>query len=92
MKRVIFLILMAMLAAPVVAEKGKSIMFGDQDPLYQERPRNTSNDAQAEECKALKHRIDSLSLRPLSRNAAIQRYQLECVQGSGDVPRSTLSP
>lgn len=92
MKRAPILLVLAMSAGTVHAEKGKSIMFGDQDPLYQERTRNTSNDAKAEECKALKRRIDSLSLRPLSRNAAIQRYQLECIQGSGDVPRSTLSP
>ncbi len=92
MKRAPFLLVLAMAAGTVHAEKGKSIMFGDQDPLYQERTRNTANDAQAEECKALKRRIDSLSLRPLSRNAAIQRYQLECVQGSGDLPRPTLSP
>jgi hypothetical protein len=91
-KRAHFLLVLAMAAGTAHAEKGKSIMFGDQDPLYQERSRDTANDAQAAECKALKRRIDSLSLRPLSRNAAIQRYQHECVQGTGDVPRSTLSP
>ena len=91
MKRVIFLILMAMLAAPGVAEKGKSIMFGDQDPLYQERSIASETDQQAAECKALKKRIDSLSLRPLSRNAAIQRYRLECTQNY-DEPASSLGP
>ena len=91
MKRVIFLMLMATLATPVVAEKGKSIMFGDQDPLYQERTIDPAADQQAAECKALKQRIDSLSLRPLSRNAAIQRYRLECTQNY-DEPASSLGP
>jgi hypothetical protein len=91
-KHATFLLVLAMTATVVHAEKGKSIMFGDQDPLYQERTRDTSADTQAEHCKALKRRIDSLSLRPLSRNAAIQRYQLECVQNTGDVPRSSISP
>ena len=90
-KRVILLLTLATLALAVHAEKGKSIMFGDQDPLYQERMTDTSADQKATECKALKQRIDSLSLRPLSRNAAIQRYQLECTQNYNDA-RPSLGP
>lgn len=91
MKRTILLLMLSTFALPVQAEKGKSIMFGDQDPIYQERMTDTSADEQAAHCKALRQRINSLSLRPLSRNAAIQRYQLECEQNYGD-PRPTIAP
>ena len=91
MKRVIFPMLLATLAAPVAAEKGKSIMFGDQDPLYRERTIDTAADQNEAECKALKRRIDSLSLRPLSRNAAIQRYRLECTDNYEE-PGQSLGP
>jgi hypothetical protein len=89
--RTILLFMLTTLALPGQAEKGKSIMFGDQDPVYQERVVDTSADEQAAHCKALKQRINSLSLRPLSRNAAIQRYQVECEQNYGD-PRPAIAP
>ena len=87
------LILIIALALPVagLAEKGKSIMFGDTDPVYQERVIDTTADEQAAHCKSLRRTIDSLSLRPISRNAAIQRYQLECTQNYGN-PRPSLQP
>ena len=91
MKRAPILLVLAMSAGTVYAEKGKSIMFGDEDPVYQERMVDTSADEQAAHCKALKQRINSLSLRPLSRNAAIQRYRLECEQNYGE-SRSTIGP
>ena len=91
MKRTILLVMLAVLPLSAQAEKGKSIMFGDQDPVYQERMVDTSTDEQAAHCKALKQRINSLSLRPLSRNAAIQRYRLECEQNYGE-SRPTIAP
>lgn len=90
-KRTLLLVMLAAIPLSAQAEKGKSIMFGDQDPVYQERMVDTSADEQAAHCKALKQRINSLSLRPLSRNAAIQRYRLECEQNYGE-SRSTIGP
>ena len=91
MKRTLLLVMLAATSFSGQAEKGKSIMFGDQDPVYQERMVNTSVDEQAAHCKALKQRINSLSLRPLSRNAAIQRYKLECEQSHAE-SRPTIAP
>ena len=91
MQRGFILIIALALPLTVHAEKGKSIMFGDTDPVYQERMIDTSEDEQAEHCKSLRRTIDSLSLRPISRNAAIQRYQLECTQNYGN-PRPSIQP
>ncbi len=91
MKHIFLLFILAAIPLSGLAEKGKSIMFGDQDPVYQERMTDTSADEQAAHCKALKQRINSLSLRPLSRNAAIQRYQLECERNYGE-SRPTIAP
>lgn len=91
MERTVILITILVLPLTVHAEKGKSIMFGDADPVYQERMIDTAADEQAEHCKSLRRTIDSLSLRPISRNAAIQRYQLECTQNYGN-PRPSVQP
>jgi hypothetical protein len=90
-KRNLLLLLLTVMPCSALAEKGKSIMFGDQDPVYLERARDTRSDEQAAHCKALRQRINSLSLRPLSRNAAIQRYQLECEPNYGE-PRPAIEP
>ena len=90
-KQTITLAALTALALQAQAEKGKSIMFGDPDPVYLERTIDQSADEQAAHCKALKQRINSLSLRPLSRNAAIQRYRLECEPNYGD-PRPSIEP
>jgi hypothetical protein len=60
------------------AEKGRSIMFGDQDPLQVERTRDTTGDEQAAHCKQLRQRMNELKGRPQSRNAVVRRYKLEC--------------
>jgi hypothetical protein len=53
-------------------------MFGGQDPLATELSRDRSADEQAEHCIQLHNRIEELKGRPQRRNAAIQRYRLEC--------------
>jgi hypothetical protein len=57
-KRTILLLMLTTLPLPGQAEKGKSIMFGDQDPVYQERMVDTSADEHAAHCKAIKQRIN----------------------------------
>ena len=57
-----FTLIVALLCLPVVgqAEKGQSIMFGDQDPLYVERTRDTTADEQADHCTQLRKRMKEL--------------------------------
>lgn len=78
-----FTLLFVLLCFPLIsqAEKGQSIMFGDQDPLYVKRTRNTTADEQAEHCKQLRQRMNELKGRPQSRNAVIRRYRVECEPG-----------
>lgn len=78
-----FILLFVLLCLPVIsqAEKGKSTMFGDQDPLYVKRTRNTAADEQAEHCMQLRKRMNELKGRPQSRNAVIRRYRVECEPG-----------
>jgi len=75
-----FTLLVVLLCLPVVgqAEKGQSIMFGDQDPLYVEKTRDTAADEQADHCTQLRQRMKELKGRPQSRNAVIRRYRVEC--------------
>ena len=78
-----FTLLFVLLCLPVIsqAEKGQSIMFGDQDPLYVERTRDTKADEQADHCTQLRKRMNELKGRPQSRNAVIRRYRVECEPG-----------
>lgn len=73
-------LIFVLLCLPAIsqAEKGQSIMFGDQDPLQIERTRDTTADEQAAHCKQLRQRMDELKGRPQSRNAVIRRYRVEC--------------
>lgn len=81
MKYFTLLLVLLCLSVTSQAEKGQSIMFGDQDPLYVERTRNTTADDQAEHCKQLRQRMNELKGRPQSRNAVIRRYRVECEPG-----------
>jgi thymidylate synthase len=76
------LLILLVLALPFAshAEKGQSIMFGDQDPVYTEKTRDKSASDQAEHCKQLRRQMDELKGKPQRRNAVVQRYRLECVQ------------
>jgi thymidylate synthase len=78
-----FTLLFVLLCLPLIsqAEKGQSIMFGDQDPLYVKRTRDTTADEQAEHCTQLRQRMNELKGRPQSRNAVIRRYRVECKPG-----------
>ena len=62
------------------AEKGQSIMFGDQDPVYTEAVKTDPAREKAEYCSDLRKQMDELKGRPQKRNMVIQRYQLECQQ------------
>jgi thymidylate synthase len=78
MKHSLYAIVLVCLPAISLAEKGQSIMFGDQDPLQIERTRNTAENEQTEHCNQLRKRMDELKGRPQSRNAVIRRYRVEC--------------
>lgn len=62
------------------AEKGQSIMFGDQDPIYTEKTPDRGAANMAEHCKQLRRQMDDLKGKPQRRNAVAQRYRLECDQ------------
>ena len=66
-------------------------MFGDPDPIYTEKTRDSSATDMAEHCKQLRRQMDELKGKPQRRNAVVQRYRLECDQNerseSRDYPR-----
>lgn len=80
MKPVLLMLPLLLLPGIGHAEKGQSIMFGDQDPVYTEKTRDTSATDLTEHCKQLRRQMDDLKGKPQRRNAVVQRYRLECVQ------------
>jgi thymidylate synthase len=74
------LILLPLCALPLGAhaEKGQSVMFGDPDPIYQEKTRDTANEEHSEHCKQLRRQMDELKGKPQRRHAVVERYKLEC--------------
>lgn len=78
MKRPIIVLALYTLPCAGIADKGQSIMFGEPDPIYQERTRDTTADEQAEHCKQLRAQMQELKYRPLRRNAVVERYRIEC--------------
>jgi hypothetical protein len=88
MKRPIIILALYTLPCVCIADKGQSIMFGEPDPIYQERTRDTTADDQAEHCKQLRAQMDELKYRPLRRNAVVERYRIECEPDEG-VPSPT---
>jgi len=80
MKPVLLVLPLLALSVASHAEKGQSIMFGDQDPVYTEKTRDPGITDQAEHCKQLRRQTDELKGKPQRRNALVQRYRLECVQ------------
>jgi len=77
-----FTLLVVLLCLPVVgqAEKGQSIMFGDQDPVYTETTKKDPAREKADYCNDLRRQMDELKGRPQQRNMVIQRYEIECRQ------------
>ncbi len=74
------LLLLSILILPlgVHAEKGRSIMFGDPDPIYQEKTTDSTADEQAEHCKQLRQQMEELKGKPQRRWAVSERIKLEC--------------
>jgi len=80
MKQVILLLTLCTLPLSSLAEKGQSIMFGDQDPVYTETTKKDPAREKADYCNDLRKQMDELKGRPQQRNMVIQRYELECRQ------------
>ena len=78
MKRFLLILFIASIASASHAEKGQSIMFGDPDPIYQEKTRDTAAAEHDEHCKQLRRQIDELKGKPQRRHAASERFRLEC--------------
>ncbi len=78
MKQLLFLLSVCTLPFSAHAEKGQSIMFGDPDPIYQERTRDTTAEEHNEHCKQLRRQMDELKGKPQRRHAVAERYKLEC--------------
>jgi len=53
-------------------------MFGQPDPICQERTGDTTANEQAEHCGQLRAQMDELKCRPLGRNAVVERDRIEC--------------
>ena len=88
MKYPLFLLVALGLSCTAQAEKGRSIMFGDPDPIYTETAPDTRADDRAEHCKKLKQQMDDLKGKPLRRNPVVKRYQIECVEDTQRVFQS----
>ena len=80
MKQVTLILVLCALPLACVAEKGQSIMFGDPDPVYTESVTKDPAQEKADYCNELRKQMDELKGKPQQRNAAVQRYQLECQQ------------
>lgn len=78
MKQLLFMLSILILPLAVHAEKGQSIMFGDPDPIYQEKTRDTAAEEHSEHCKQLRQQRDALKGKPQRRHAVSERYKLEC--------------
>ncbi|MFV1973352.1 MAG: hypothetical protein ACC648_06490 [Thiohalobacterales bacterium] len=78
-----FALIFVLLCLPVVsqAEQGQSTMLDNQDPFYDKRSGNAAAEEQADHCTQLRQRMNELKGRPLSRNAVIRRYRVECKPG-----------
>ncbi|MDX2418286.1 MAG: hypothetical protein QNK19_12565 [Xanthomonadales bacterium] len=79
MKYLVFLLVMLGFSFATQAQKGQSIMFGDQDPMYTEKTADTAADEHAELCKKLKQQMKDLEGKPLRRNPVVRRHQEECM-------------
>jgi hypothetical protein len=80
MKRLILVVALCTLPLSSLAEKGQSIMFGDQDPIHAETMASDPAREKADYCNKLRKEIDELKGKPQRRNMAIQRYELDCQQ------------
>ena len=80
MKQALLLLTLCTLSLSSQAEKGQSIMFGDQDPVYTEPVKTDPAREKADYCNDLRKQMDELKGRPQKRNMVIQRYDLECQQ------------
>ncbi len=78
MRPLLLLLTVATLPLVAHAEKGQSIMFGDPDPLYQEKSRDTSTEELSKHCRELRRQMDELKGKPQRRHTIAQRYKLEC--------------
>lgn len=78
MKQLLLLLPLCALPYSAFAEKGQSIMFGDPDPLYQERIPDTAAEEHSDHCRQLRQQIEELKGKPQRRHAVVERYKLEC--------------
>ena len=81
-----YLLFLTCLTLPftVQAEKGQSIMFGDQDPLYSSSAATDPDRERADHCSELRKHMDELKGSPQKRNAVVRQYELECQQHQSD--------
>ena len=84
MKRYLLLTLFTLPLA-IQAEKGQSIMFGDQDPMYSNTPATSPARERADHCSSLRKQMDELKGKPQRRNSVVRQYQLECQQQSDEM-------
>ena len=61
----------------VLAQKGESIMFGDQAPSVGQ-PASEEDQNSGAKCEQLLQEIDDLKGKPQRRMTAQQRYEAEC--------------
>jgi len=80
MKAAALLLPLLLLPLTTQAEKGQSIMFGDQDPMAGATSKKDPAREKADYCNQLRTQLDELKGKPQRRNVMLQQYQLECQQ------------
>ena len=76
-------------AGTAAAQKGESVMFGDEAPSLM--PEETAGEKAADRCEELRREADALRGRPQRRSSAMGIYEAEC-QGIGSDNAPSLDP
>ena len=78
MKRILLTLAIVAMSPAGHGEKGQSIMFGDPDPIYQEKSPDRATAEHEEHCRQLRRQMDELKGKPQRRHAASERFKIEC--------------
>lgn len=87
---IVTMIVLILSSGAVQAQKGQSVMFGDEDPSL------TSGDGTSAEagnrCEELREEVDALKGRPQRRATAMSLYEAECKDARAPTPLQPATP
>lgn len=79
MKKLNILLALSVISFVCSAEKGQSIMFEEQEYPITQAPA-VEERSLGDKCEALTKKIESLKGNPQRKHAAMQQFELECVE------------